>query len=69
MDITTQNFEAEKESIKEVIQGCDFIAMDTEFTGLDIGKKAKRLHTDSSRKLYKKHKFVCQKFQAIQVGL
>lgn len=43
--------------------------MDTEFTGLDIGEKAKRNDTDSSKKLYKKHKFVCERFQAIQIGL
>ena len=43
--------------------------MGTEFTGLELTDKAVRNGFDSSSILYKKHKFVCERFQAIQVGL
>lgn len=69
MDITTQNFDSELARIKQAIKGCDFIAMDTEFTGLNFGENSKRTNIDNSNVLYKKHKYVCEKYQAIQVGL
>jgi hypothetical protein len=58
MDITTQNFEQELARIKQAIKECDFIAMDTEFTGLNFGENSKRTNIDNSNVLYKKHKYV-----------
>jgi TusA-related sulfurtransferase len=69
MEITTDNFSQQLEDIKRAIKECDFIAMDTEFPGLDYGKKAQRNHFDGSNILYQKQKFLWEKFQAIQVGL
>lgn len=43
--------------------------MDTEFTGLEIRGKAEKCDFDNTNILYRKHKFICEKFQAIQVGL
>ena len=58
MEITTQNFEQEFDNIKQAIIDSDFIAMDTEFTGLEIGEKAEKNRHDSSNKMYKKYKYV-----------
>lgn len=69
MEITTQNFEQEFDNIKQAIIDSDFIAMDTEFTGLEIGEKAEKNRHDSSNKMYKKYKYVWEKFSAIQIGL
>jgi len=69
MEITTENFHKELEDIKQAIQEWDFIAMDTEFTGLEIRGKAEKCDFDNTNILYRKHKFICEKFQAIQVGL
>lgn len=37
MDITSQNFEEKLQFMLESVRSADFIALDTEFSGLNVG--------------------------------
>lgn len=56
MEITKENLREHFEFIKESIHGCDFITMDTEFTGYSASKQDKGHAYDTIEDRYQKVK-------------
>lgn len=69
MDITSENFAEQLPLIIKSIHSADFIAYDTEFSGLSIGHEDKQHDFDSIETRYQKLKHNCQRMNAFQVGL
>jgi len=64
MDITQNNFIEKLPLIKKSIQTADFIAYDTEFSGLSIGFDDKQHDYDTIEDKYQKLKHNCQRMNA-----
>ena len=69
MDITRLNFVESLPLIKKSIDSADFIAFDTEFSGLNIGFEDKQNDFDTVEIKYQKIKHNCQRMNAFQFGL
>ena len=69
MDITNINFLESLPLITQSIHSADFIAYDTEFSGLSIGFDDKQHDYDSAEDRYQKLKHNCQRMNAFQIGL
>ena len=80
MEITADNFEAQLPLIKESIEKAEFIAIDSEFSGiifqthlLCLGYSAsmedKPHDYDTVEERYQKVRYACQKFMAFQFGI
>eukprot|EP00842_Homolaphlyctis_polyrhiza_P004026 jgi/Hompol1/4624/HPOL_003761-RA len=66
MEVTKRNFDSELLAIiDEAIAGADFIAIDTEFTGLGVDNDL----LDTPQERYTKQRASCQNFIPTQVGL
>ncbi len=52
MQVTKDNFQTELPKIKRAIDECDFLAFDTELTGLSSGKHAKINALDTIEQRY-----------------
>jgi DNA polymerase III epsilon subunit-like protein len=52
MDVVKETFSAQFETIKQAILSCDFVAIDTELTGLSASKKARINSLDSVEERY-----------------
>ncbi|XP_077996074.1 poly(A)-specific ribonuclease PNLDC1-like isoform X2 [Glandiceps talaboti] len=68
-EILRTQFEHELPKILEVIHRCDFIAIDTEFTGLKTGESDKPSLFDTPEDRYKKLKRTTTQFTVCQFGL
>lgn len=69
MDVVKETFSAQFETIKQAILSCDFVAIDTELTGLSASKKARINSLDSVEERYGKLRESASKFMTIQWGL
>lgn len=52
MDVVKETFSAQFETVKQAILSCDFVAIDTELTGLSASKKARINSLDSAEERY-----------------
>ncbi|KAG0265964.1 hypothetical protein BGZ95_003166 [Linnemannia exigua] len=68
MEILKEDFEATLPLLHEAISKCDFVAMDTEFTGLNTPANAHR-HPDSLSTRYSKVSASANDFLVIQLGI
>ncbi|GIY85671.1 poly(A)-specific ribonuclease PARN [Caerostris darwini] len=68
MEVTKSNFEKLLPSIKQSIDECDFIAIDTELTGL-YSSRSEEHAFDTMEERYLKLREQCSKFLIIQFGL
>ena len=64
MDITANNFIEKLELIVESIKTAEFIAYDTEFSGLSVGFDDKQHDYDTIETKYQKLKHNCQRMNA-----
>ena len=69
MEILRSNFDTSLPFLLESIRTCDFIAWDTEFTGLSADAQDQTNHYDTLEARYLKVRRVCQKFWACQLGI
>lgn len=69
MDITADNFEANLDLIKKSIHSADFIAFDSEFSGLSIDFEDKQHDYDTVEDKYQKVKHNCSRMNAFQFGV
>ncbi|KAJ6240759.1 poly(a)-specific ribonuclease pnldc1 [Anaeramoeba flamelloides] len=65
MNITSENWEENKDKIIQDFEDCDFIAIDTELTGLHMDWKSFHFSLEDH---YKSHKLACNHFVIPQVG-
>ncbi|XP_055943527.1 poly(A)-specific ribonuclease PARN-like isoform X1 [Argiope bruennichi] len=68
MEVTKSNFEELLPSIKKAIDECDFLAIDTELTGL-YNARSEEHAFDTMEERYSKLREQCSKFLIIQFGL
>jgi len=52
MDVVKETFSAQFETVKQAILSCNFVAIDTELTGLSASKKARINSLDSVEERY-----------------
>jgi hypothetical protein len=64
MDITANNFLDNLELIRKSIMTADFIAIDSEFSGLSVGFDDKQHDFDSIEDKYQKIRHNCQRMNA-----
>lgn len=64
MDITTDNFLQNIDLIRKSIDTADFIAIDSEFSGLIVGFDDKQHDFDTIEDKYQKIKHNCQRMNA-----
>ncbi|TPX61023.1 hypothetical protein PhCBS80983_g01366 [Powellomyces hirtus] len=69
MEVLRNNFEAFLPTIEDAIAEADFIAIDTEFTGLGIEKSFQIDYLDTVQERYAKCKMSAEAFQTTQYGL
>lgn len=69
MDITSSNFVQHLDLIRKSIHSADFIAIDSEFSGLSIGFDDKQHDFDTIEDKYQKIKHNCQRMNAFQFGV
>ncbi|KAL2912729.1 hypothetical protein HK105_207721, partial [Polyrhizophydium stewartii] len=69
MDVTRGNFEQLLGTVREAIQAADFVAFDTEFTGLGITDGEQLDLLDTAQERYAKRRCSALQFQPIQVGI
>ena len=69
MDITSNNFIESLPIIEHSISTADFIAFDTEFSGLSVGFDDKQHDYDNIEDRYQKLRHNCQRMNAFQIGL
>lgn len=69
MDITSDNFIEALPLIQKSIDSAEFIAFDTEFSGLSVGFDDKQHDYDSVEDKYQKLKHNCQRMNAFQIGI
>ncbi|XP_042907061.1 poly(A)-specific ribonuclease PARN isoform X1 [Parasteatoda tepidariorum] len=68
MEITRNNFVETLPAVKEAIDWCDFLAIDTELTGL-YSERSSEHAFDSMEERYAKLRKLCSEFLIIQYGL
>jgi len=64
MDILGGNFRDRLELMTESIKTCDFIALDTEFSGLSVGQKDIKNSFDEPEGCYQKIRHTCARMNA-----
>ena len=64
MEITSENFIQSLPKILSSIESADFIAIDSEFSGLSIGFEDKQHWYDTTEDQYQKVKHTCQRMNA-----
>mmetsp|Transcript_9339 Transcript_9339/g.13902 ORF Transcript_9339/g.13902 Transcript_9339/m.13902 type:complete len:495 (-) Transcript_9339:51-1535(-) len=70
MEITRSNFNRSLQVVLESIEDCDYVAIDTEFTGLRGGSLESKPHRfDSLEDRYQKIRANCEKHWMCQLGL
>ena len=69
MDITQENFIQSLPLIKKSIRTADFIAFDSEFSGLSVGFDDKQHDYDTVEDKYQKLKYNCERMNAFQIGI
>ena len=69
MDITSANFLESLPMVIKSVHSADFIAFDTEFSGLSVGFDDKGHDYDSIEDKYQKLKYNCERMNAFQMGL
>ena len=69
MDITSANFMEELPLISRSIASAEFIAFDSEFSGLSVGFEDKQHDYDSVEDKYQKLKHNCSRMNAFQFGI
>lgn len=67
MEVTKDNFSNLLPLIKESIDGCDFISIDCEFTGLGVDKNLRIDVMDSVESRYLKIAACCKTYLPVQV--
>lgn len=69
MDLTYSNFLENLPLITKSLHSADFIAFDTEFSGLSVGFEDRGHDYDSVEDKYQKLKYNCERMNAFQMGL
>ena len=69
MDITSSNFAEKLPLIIESVKTADFIAIDSEFSGLSVGFEDQSHIFDSLEDRYQKYKHCCSRMNAFQFGI
>ena len=69
MDVTSCNFLELLPLVEASIASADFVAFDTEFSGLNVGRDDEGHDYDTVEDGYQKLKHCCQRMNAFQVGL
>ncbi|KAL4476151.1 hypothetical protein ABPG74_009884 [Tetrahymena malaccensis] len=69
MDIDRNNFKDNYQKIIQLIQSCDFISFDCEFSGLSTERFQKIRKYDSDEDIYQKLKHSVQNYHLLQIGL
>ena len=68
MQVTRENFQDVLPTVQEAIRSCDFIAIDTEFSGLYTGKVPREHVLDTHQVRYLKLKDSVENFVLLQFG-
>ena len=69
MEVSLENFTEKLPLIRKSIQSCDFVAMDTEFSGSKVTLDEKPHEFDTFRDKYARNSKAIRTFLAFQVGL
>ena len=69
MEITNANFLEMLPLITESVLTADFVAQDTEFSGLSVGFDDKDHDYDTLEQKYQKLRHTCRRMNAFQVGI
>lgn len=69
MQVTVENFNECLPIVKSAIQSCDFIAIDTEFTGNMANILDKPHEFDTFDDKYRKNKRAVERFLAFEIGV
>ena len=69
MEILVDNFAEKLNFMVESVLSADFIAVDTEFSGLSVGFEDKAHGFDQTEERYQKLKHNCSRMNAFQVGV
>lgn len=69
MDILRSTFDTSIPFLLSTLQSCDFIALDTEFTGLSTDSQDQSNGYDTTEMRYQKMRRLCMKFWACQLGI
>ncbi|KAL4499701.1 hypothetical protein ABPG72_017241 [Tetrahymena utriculariae] len=69
MNIDRNNFKDNYQKIIQLIQSCDFISFDCEFSGLATERFSKIRKYDSDEDIYQKLKHAVQNYHLLQIGL
>lgn len=69
MEVDKDNFEEYLPKIEESISKADFVAIDTEFTGLNLNDETKNSLFDTIEERYNKHRKSVQQFTISQIGI
>ena len=69
MDISNANFIEKLPLILKSLQTADFVAQDTEFSGLSVGFEDKDHDYDTLESRYQKLRHTCRRMNAFQVGI
>lgn len=69
MDITNVNFIERLPLILKSLETADFIAQDTEFSGLSVGFEDKDHDYDTLESKYQKFMHICRRMNAFQIGI
>jgi hypothetical protein len=64
MDVTIENFETVLPIFEESVANCDFVAFDTEFSGLNLCGDERLNDYDSNEERYQKLKYICTKLNS-----
>jgi hypothetical protein len=69
MEVTTENFPDSLIELEAAIHECDFVAIDTELTGLRSSKEEKVRFLDTQAEYYLRLRESARKFLVIQYGI
>ena len=69
MDITIKNFAEKLQFILDSVKTADFIALDSEFSGLNVGYEDIPHGYDEAEQRYQKLKHNCSRMNAFQFGI
>ncbi|KAL6059436.1 poly(A)-specific ribonuclease PNLDC1 isoform X2 [Balamuthia mandrillaris] len=69
MEVTKENFKQALPEVVAAIRECDFVALDTEFTGLSLSKSLDTSVIDTKEEQYQKLKQTAENFVVTQYGL
>eukprot|EP00830_Metopus_es_P000994 TRINITY_DN10871_c0_g1_i1.p1 TRINITY_DN10871_c0_g1~~TRINITY_DN10871_c0_g1_i1.p1 ORF type:complete len:522 (-),score=108.22 TRINITY_DN10871_c0_g1_i1:10-1575(-) len=69
MEVNNKNFQEKLPHIITAITNCDFVSVDTEFTGITLSLRDRGHQYDTMEDRYQKLKFICQNYLSWQLGL